>query len=168
MSNAAFYYVYGDPLNGKWIELDDIDSIDDVIEELANDGFIPRDEQGKPDFDRDLLVADTEGDLANYFYQGYGCFDLDGFIEVRDSDINNDIAVAFLNLFDCWDKKCCEENYLGQYDSPENYARHFCDEVGFLDGIPENLKYYFDFERYANDLMISGICESDGYYFQNW
>lgn len=166
--NSVFYYVDGDPLNGMWIDLDDINTFDEVIEQLADGGFISRDQQGLVNYDGEVLVADTDGELANLYYQKYGGFDLDGFIEARDSGIDLDVVAAFIMLFSCWDKNRCEENYLGRFDSPEDYARSFCDETGILDSIPENLRYYFDFERYARDLMISDVCSDGDHYFYNW
>jgi antirestriction protein len=39
--------------------------------------------------------------------------------------------------------------------------------TGDLNEIPERLRFYFDIEKYARDLMISDFSESNGYYFSN-
>lgn len=49
-----------------------------------------------------------------------------------------------------------EENYSGEYDSLEDYAQQYLEDTGALNEVPESLRYYFDFEKYARDLEISG------------
>lgn len=49
-----------------------------------------------------------------------------------------------------------EESYRGEYESLEDFAVEFLDETGQLDAIPENLRYYFDYEKFANDLVRGG------------
>lgn len=41
-------------------------------------------------------------------------------------------------------------------------AEQYCDECGILDSIPENLRYYFDFESYGKDMDLEG-----SFYFVN-
>jgi antirestriction protein len=36
-----------------------------------------------------------------------------------------------------------------------------------LESVPENLRYYFDFEKFSRDLMMGDYFESDGHYFSN-
>jgi len=44
--------------------------------------------------------------------------------------------------------------------TPVEYAENFLEETGLIDLIPENLRYYFDYESYARDMVYSGdICE---------
>ena len=40
--------------------------------------------------------------------------------------------------------------------SVEDVARELIEDSGALDGLPENLRYYFDYEAYARDLKING------------
>jgi len=40
------------------------------------------------------------------------------------------------------------------------FAEEYLEDTGTLDEIPENLRYYFDVERFANDMIMNGdICE---------
>lgn len=41
-------------------------------------------------------------------------------------------------------------------DDMEEVAEQYAEETGLLDRIPENLRYYFDFEAYGRDLEIEG------------
>ena len=40
--------------------------------------------------------------------------------------------------------------------SMTDVAEQYADEVGLLDSIPENLRYYFDFEAFGRDMGIEG------------
>lgn len=57
------------------------------------------------------------------------------------------------------------ECYMGQYDSEEDFAEQFADECGYLDQIPQNLRYYFDFEKFARDLFLDGFYFDAGHVF---
>lgn len=48
------------------------------------------------------------------------------------------------------------EAFQGKYDSEEDWARNFLDDTGQLESIPEDLRYYFDFEAYARDARLGG------------
>lgn len=41
-------------------------------------------------------------------------------------------------------------------DSMTDVAEQYCEECGILDSIPENLRYYFDFETYGRDMSFEG------------
>lgn len=49
-----------------------------------------------------------------------------------------------------------KETYQGEHDSVEDYAEQLLDDTGGLQAIPENLRYYFDYEKYARDLELGG------------
>lgn len=58
--------------------------------------------------------------------------------------------------------------YYGEHENATEYAEYYVDETGLLDSIPENLRYYFDYEKYGRDMEFGGdvIC-LDGYVFRN-
>ena len=42
----------------------------------------------------------------------------------------------------------------------DQYAAEYIEDSGLLDDMPENLRYYFDVEAFARDMLLSGdICE---------
>ena len=45
-----------------------------------------------------------------------------------------------------------DENYAGQWDSFQDYAENYADDVGLLADMPETLHHYFDYEAFARDL----------------
>ena len=40
--------------------------------------------------------------------------------------------------------------------SPKDYAEEFIADTGMLDGLPENLRYYFDVEAFTRDMLNGG------------
>ncbi len=62
----------------------------------------------------------------------------------------------------------CIDAYRGQYDSEVACAQDFVDDCGYLDQIPENLRFYFDYEAFARDLFINDMTFGDkGHVFWN-
>lgn len=49
-----------------------------------------------------------------------------------------------------------EEQYLGEFDSLEDYAANFLERTGGLEGAPDLLKTYFDFAAYGRDMELGG------------
>jgi len=38
----------------------------------------------------------------------------------------------------------------------KEYAEEYIEDCGLLDEMPENLRYYFDVEAFARDMLLSG------------
>lgn len=173
MANRAFYYVDGIPTKGMWIDLDDINDTDEVLQHLAEEKLIPVDEDGEQNYGGDLLVADIEGPLVECFYSSRcDSLDLYGFVEARDyckGDEDKEEAVAeFIeNVAGSgpFSSDDFESAYCGEYDSEEEYAKQLVDDLGYLDQIPENLRFYFDYEKFARDLFINDCYFSNGHVF---
>jgi antirestriction protein len=53
-------------------------------------------------------------------------------------------------------KDAVTNKYEGAWDSLEDYAENFLEDTGQLREIPENLRAYFDFEKFARDLKLGG------------
>jgi len=46
--------------------------------------------------------------------------------------------------------------------TPEQFAENYLEETGMIELLPENLRYYFDYEAYARDMLYNGdITEVD-------
>lgn len=55
-----------------------------------------------------------------------------------------------------------EERYCGQWDSFEDYAHHFADEIGLLAGVTAEIARYFDWNSWSRDLAYDySICQAD-------
>jgi antirestriction protein len=56
--------------------------------------------------------------------------------------------------------------YDGCYSMAE-VAERYCDETGILNRVPEELRYYFDFESYGRDMDYNGkFVETDSGYIE--
>ena len=142
---------------GKWIELPmDSDDLQAEIDEICGDD--------------EYFITD---------YEAYwGINEYDNPFEV------NELAER-IDALDKWDEEKLEalveeggydvEEALDMLDDVIVYsdcttmsevAEQLADETGLLDHIPDNLKYYFDFEAYGRDLEIEGtfLYHNGSYY----
>lgn len=53
-------------------------------------------------------------------------------------------------------KRVMEEDYSGEWDSLAAWAEDLLGSTGALAALPESLRCYFDYEKYADDLDLSG------------
>lgn len=87
-------------------------------------------------------------------------------------DIDEDALAAALDDFSTWAEALevvSKGNYNVYYgcETMEDVAREYCEECGVLNGIPENLRYYFDFEAYGRDMALEGnFVYYDGNYYE--
>lgn len=49
-----------------------------------------------------------------------------------------------------------QDAFQGVYYSMTDYAEDYAESAGLLDSMPENLRYYFDYERFGRDMEING------------
>lgn len=82
--------------------------------------------------------------------------------------------------FEVWEAYCenmayqdpqvedAEECFAGEFSSAREFAENLSDETSMLDEMPENLRYYFDFEAYGRDLLTGGdVWQENGFWFWN-
>lgn len=170
-TQSAFFYVDGIPTKGLWVDVEDVSDTDDVLKLLADAGHVPTDEDGEPVYDGDLLVADTEGKLAEQFLGKYGSFDLADLKECMDDcDDNNwdyDAAAVYIGWAGSWSKSNFEDAYNGEWESEAAFAENLFDEC-YLHEVPDFAKNYIDYEKFARDLFRGGdYTFEDGYVFRN-
>ena len=77
-------------------------------------------------------------------------------IDVEDiialSDVFNEIDVIKIVEDSCYYK------YTGEDLDPELDAFIcYCDDIGAFEEVPENLRYYIDYEKYYRDMKLSGM-----------
>lgn len=162
---SAFFYIDGIPTKGAWVDLDASTTWEDIAAAIR--GKIPGaviDE---------ILCADAEG-LARHFLSQHDCFALgewQAWAEAVDrSHLDPEIVAAYCDNMGDWTEDAvsdAEDAYSGTFDSPEDFAFDLAEQTGTLESVPENLRYYFDFEKFARDLLCGDYFESDGHYFHN-
>lgn len=136
---------------GEWVSLP-CEDIEEVLEKISNSG------------NDELFISDYETDISNLKISEY-----DDILQL------NEIAEEIDNLSD--DEVIALQAYLEQYNDIEqaleevrqgNYTIYYdCDDMsdvayqvvnesGLLDGVPETIKGYFDYEAYGRDIDIEG------------
>lgn len=136
---------------GKWVSLP-CEGLEEVLHKISNNG------------NDELFISDYETDISGLKVSEY-----DNILEL------NTIAEEIDNLSD--DEVIALQAYLEQYNDIEqaleevrqgNYTIYYdCDDMsdvayqvvndcGLLDGVPEEVKIYFDYEAYGRDMEING------------
>lgn len=140
-------------LFGMWLDLTTFASYEDFCEVCR---FLHRDEA-----DPELMFQDMEN-FPDEWYNESG-LDEDTFdLILQYADLDDDERRAFdayienkgsgrdAEVFDDF-----RDKYVGEFDSEEEFAEHIADECGMLDKVPESIKQYFNYERFARDLFAS-------------
>lgn len=148
-------------LHGDWIDVTQgIEHIEGEIQRILASSPAPNAEEwAVHDYDMDGYDAGEHPDLDELFAiaelmqedsdKYYRCKELIayGVVDTLDKAIEYD-----------------DDNYCGYYESWADYAEQFCNDTGEIDNIPNNFRYYIDWEAYGRDLEIEmlGIEEGRG------
>lgn len=144
-------------LKGAWLDLEDYACKQDFYEACAE---LHDDEE-----DCEYMFKDWE-DIPDAFI-GESHID-EEFWDYMDSEIDDDAKQAYVACFDKWDEDDFNDRYRGQHRDWEDMAEELLAETGEINDIPERLRYYFDYEKYANDLRCGGdMCEDNLHFFWN-
>jgi antirestriction protein len=154
-------------LHGKWIDCDQ--DVDDIREEIAG-----------------ILKASKEPiaeEWAIHDYEGFGGLRLG---EYEDIDRIAELAeligehrelithiVDYCGGLDQIDeaRRKMAEDYLGEWDSLEEWAEDHLDSCGFLEKVPQEIRNYIDFKKYAEDCELDGgifVIRIDGKAYVFW
>lgn len=149
---------------GEWINLlDDVTDRDDFYEKIAE---LHSDEK-----DPEYMFQDWENVPRGMISETSINWDyIDGLRRVleENSEEYAEAYALFVENFDNTDVEKFYELYSGTADSEEDYAAQLLDETGELNAIPKNLRYYFDYEKFARDLFINDYTFIDGHVFRNY
>ena len=159
-------------LHGCWIDIADAngdkETLFNIIKEkvlatspTAAECGCPTEEFGVFDYDSACHISLSQfGEYPDY----QELIDLDSALEAADDP---DAIAAYLDLFSIADLDQFEDRYCGHYDSHVDFASELIDDLGDLNGVPDYIARYFDYESFARDLFLCDYCESDGYVFRN-
>ena len=73
---------------------------------------------------------------------------------------------AYIDCFGSWDARGFEDSYAGEWHNDLALAEDYVESTGMINQVPEKLRYYFDTEAFARDLMMD-YSELGGHYFRN-
>lgn len=74
------------------------------------------------------------------------------------------VALALDRMSGTWDatdvESWIDDHYAGESSfGPAGWCETWLEEMGDLEGVPENLRFYIDFEAYARDTAMNGDVE---------
>jgi len=142
---------------GAWLDLEDYDCHSDFIEAC-----------------KELHDDEDDPELMNSDYEGFPhCFYGESHIDPElwnylGCSADEGAKLAYMECFGNWNESDFNDRYYGQYRDWKQMAEELLDSTGALDAIPENLRYYFDYDAYARDMRLGGdMCEHEGHFFWN-
>ena len=139
-------------LHGRWIECDQtVDDIRTQIKEMLSQSPEPLAEE--------WAIHDYEN-FDGVCLHEYECLDdIAAFCELREKWgglLSHVVShCGGLSQLDEATKKL-EEDYAGEAESLADWAEKDLTDTGQLEKVPESLRYYIDFRKYARDLELSG------------
>lgn len=142
-------------LNGAWLDLEDYPCKQDFYEACA--------ELHEDEADPEFMFQDHE-DIPSMFITECS-IDVE-FWDYMDCELDDEIKEAYVELKERWNAEDCESSYIGKFYGDTELGEHVVDEHGLLNGAPEELQCYFNYEAYGRDLRLSGdVREHNGHYF---
>jgi antirestriction protein len=138
-------------IKGAWLDLEDYTDRESFLEACA--------ELHKDENDPELMFQDFENFPRSYYNESPSFEKLDKLFEWLELDEDDRELLQVYCEHVCDDSADIEqarEAFQGKYDSEAAWAESFLEDTGTLNEIPENLRYYFDYEAYARDARIGG------------
>ena len=159
------YYKYNNgSIAGAWIDLENLSQ-----EEF----YLKCKELHKDETDPEFMYQDFECDeIFKGMISEYGIdpkfWELKETLE--NTEIDLDALTAYKAIFGEVDIMDFEDKIFGHfegYNINKEFGEHMLEEMGYLNEVPEHLKYYIDAEAYGRDLLINDFSEFEGYVFRN-
>lgn len=136
---------------GEWVSLP-CEDIKEVLEKISNSD------------NDELFISDYETDISGLKVSEYdNILELNTIAEEIDN-LSDDELIAFQAYLEQYAnniEQALEEVRQGNYriyyncDNMEDVAYQAVNESGLLDGVPEQVKMYFDYEAYGRDMDIN-------------
>jgi antirestriction protein len=146
------YRKYNDRnLAGEWMNIKDYATKEDFLAAAA--------EIHKDEADPELMFQDYEGIAQNLISES-SIHDVVFEIAKEDEETIENFN-AFAQTMDCTSFESFQDAFCGRFESEVDYAESLVEETGMLLEMPENLRYYFDYKKYARDLFITDVYFHD-------
>lgn len=139
-------------LVGEWLNLPATDEEIEAVRERI--GINERYEE--------WFITDYETDVDGLTVDEYDNIDdLNRLAEVIEDDPEGVAALIYFGYSDAEEIAENLDNLIHieggtSMNMDESIGYYYAEECGTLDGIPENLRYYFDYEKYGRDIRLEG------------
>lgn len=140
-------------LVGEWVNLPvSDDELEKVFSRIGIDG----------EEYEEIFITDYESEVPGVTVDEYDSIeDLNELAESLELLDGFDFEIVGAMLSQGYDFEYALNHYDDCYfyegaESMEDVARQYCEDCGLLDGIPDDLKQYFDFEAYGDNMDTSG------------
>jgi antirestriction protein len=134
-------------IKGAWLDLEDYSDKDAFLSACR--------ELHKDESDPELMFQDFEGFPKAFYSESSVSNELWQWLEL-DEDDRELLAVYQDNVNQNADIDEARENFAGKFDSESDWAANFLEDTGGLEGVPEHLRSYIDYEAYARDARLGG------------
>nr|DAF85436.1 MAG TPA: antirestriction protein [Siphoviridae sp. ct5jB2] len=135
---------------GEWVSLP-CEGLEEVLDKISNNG------------NDELFISDYETDISGLKVSEYdNILELNTIAEEIEGMYDDEIIALQAYLEEYNMEQALEEVRQGNYriyydcDNMEDVAYQVVNDCGLLDGVPEEVKIYFDYEAYGRDLDING------------
>lgn len=133
---------------GAWLDLEDYASRDDFLKACR--------ELHKDEDDPELMFQDYEGFPKAFYNESSAPPDaLWEWMELDDDD-RELLEVYQDNVNQDADIDEAREAFGGKFNSEADWAESFLEDTNGLEGVPEHLRNYIDFEAYGRDARLGG------------
>jgi antirestriction protein len=134
-------------IKGAWLDLSDYADRDDFYKAAK---ALHADET-----DPELMFQDFENFPRDLYSESNVSDQLIAFANLDDDD--RELLTVYNEYVDSdGDIDKAREAYAGKFESEADWAEQFLEDTGGLEGVPEHLKNYIDYEAYGRDAQIGG------------
>jgi antirestriction protein len=146
-------------IQGAWIDLTDYTDSESFYQACAE---LHADEQ-----DPEFMFQDFKGFPKDLYSESGNVDAIYEYIDfLNETHLSQEAVDAGLWLGIPLDK--LEDAYYGQFDSDTDLAYEFIESTGLLQGVPDSITNYFDYEAFGRDLAMDFLVYNGFYFFANY
>lgn len=147
--------------HGHWVELNEFNDVDELNDYLT--GHF--EECGISD--PEIMITDFEGFPKKFYCESYDSglmAELFEYFEILENCHNPEAMEAYIS--EGYDPKDFDEAYQGEFDSDEDFAQDFAEQLGYMDKNTSWPHSCIDWQWAARELMYD-YHEIEGFYFRS-
>jgi len=134
-------------IEGEWLELEDYSSKEEFLEACA--------QLHKDEHDPEFMFQDYESIPLGMISESHIDAEVWDWLDMDDED-KELLALYRAEIDSEGTIEQARDTFEGKYKDEEDWAYEFMQSTGGLDGMPENLRTYFDYEAFARDCRLGG------------